>query len=58
MSKVELDQYQTKELDQMIEWCQTQFATGTWKVIFDEDSTRFEFDRGRDAVAFSRHWKQ
>jgi hypothetical protein len=58
MSEVELDQYQTKELDQMIKWCQTRFAAGTWKVIFDEHSTRFEFDRGRDAVAFSRHWKQ
>ena len=58
MSEVELDQYQTKELDQMIEWCQSKFAAGAWKVIFDEHSTRFQFDRGRDAVAFSRHWKQ
>ncbi len=58
MSEVELDQYQSKELDQMIEWCQAKFAAGAWKVIFDEHSTRFQFDRGRDAVAFSRHWKQ
>ena len=58
MSEVELDQYQTKELDQMIKWCQAQFATGAWKVIFDENYTRFQFDRSRDAVAFSRHWKQ
>jgi len=58
MSEVELDQYQSKELDQMIEWCQAKFAAGAWKVIFDEHRTRFQFDRGRDAVAFSRHWKQ
>jgi hypothetical protein len=58
MSEVELDQYQTQELDQMIAWCQTRFTTGTWKVIFDENNTRFEFDRGRDAVTFSQHWKQ
>jgi hypothetical protein len=57
MSEVELDQYQTQELDQMIAWCQTRFAAGTWKVIFDEHSTRFQFDRGRDAVAFSQQWK-
>ena len=58
MSEIELDQYQTRELDQMIAWCQTRFRTGTWKVIFDLNSTRFQFDRGRDAVAFSRHGKQ
>jgi hypothetical protein len=58
MSEVELDQYQTQELEHMIGWCQTRFAAGTWKVVFDENSTRFQFDRGRDAVAFSRHWKQ
>jgi hypothetical protein len=58
MSEVELDQYQTKELDKMIGWCQARFAAGAWKVVFDENSTRFQFDRGRDAVAFSRHWKQ
>jgi hypothetical protein len=57
MSEVELDQYQTKELDQMIAWCQTRFVAGTWKVIFDEHSTRLQFDRGRDAVAFSQQWK-
>ena len=58
MSEVELDQYQTQDLDQMIEWCQAKFAAGAWKVIFDGGSTRFQFDRGRDAVAFSQHWKQ
>ena len=58
MSEVELDQYQTQELEHMIGWCQTRFAAGTWKVIFDENNTRFQFDRGRDAVAFSRQWKQ
>jgi hypothetical protein len=57
MSEVELDRYQTKELDQMIKWCQARFAAGTWKVIFDEHCTRFQFDRGRDAVAFSQQWK-
>jgi hypothetical protein len=58
MSEVALDQYQTKELDQIIKWCQSKFAAGTWKVIFDGDSTRFKFDRGRDAAAFSQQWKQ
>jgi hypothetical protein len=57
MSEIELDQYQVKELDQMIAWCQTRFGAGTWKVIFDEYSTRFQFDRGRDAAAFSQQWK-
>jgi hypothetical protein len=57
MSEIELDQYQVKELDQMIAWCQGQFAAGTWKVIFDEYSTRFQFDHGRDAMAFSQQWK-
>jgi hypothetical protein len=57
MSEIELDQYQTQELDQMIAWCQTRFTAGTWKVIFDLNRTRFEFDRGRDAVAFSQQWK-
>jgi hypothetical protein len=57
MSEVELDQYQTQELDQMIAWCQGQFAARAWKVIFDEHSTRFQFNRGRDAVAFLQQWK-
>jgi hypothetical protein len=57
MSEIELDQYQTQELDQMITWCQNRFGAGTWKVIFDEHCTRFKFDRGRDAVAFSQQWK-
>jgi hypothetical protein len=57
MSEIELDQYQTQELDQMITWCQNRFGTGTWKVVFDEHCTRFKFDRERDAVAFSQQWK-
>jgi len=57
MSEVELDQYQTQELDQMIAWCQNQFVAGTWKVIVDLTSTRLQFDRGRDAVAFLQQWK-
>jgi len=58
MSEVELDQYQTQDLDQMIAWCQHQFSPGTWKIIIDDHRTRIQFDRGRDAVAFSRQWKQ
>jgi hypothetical protein len=57
MSEVELDQYQLKELDQMIAWCQGQFVARAWKVVFDEHSTRFQFNRGRDAVAFLQQWK-
>ena len=57
MSEIELDQYQIRELDQMIAWCQNRFGAGTWKVIFDDQNTRFEFDRRHDAVSFSQQWK-
>lgn len=57
MSEVELDQYQIQDLNQMISWCRQQFAAGTWKVIFSLNSIKLQFDRGRDAVAFSQQWK-